>query len=69
MPSHIKYSAMVRQLATRAREIAMTRDVLYHGTPYGQSVRDTNVLFRLLTGGDPTVCLTRIAEVAAHIGH
>jgi hypothetical protein len=44
----------------------MTRDVLYHGTPHRQSVRDTNVLFRLLTGGDPTVCLTRIAEVTAY---
>ena len=66
MPRHIKYSDTVRQLATRAREIAMDRDVLYHGTRYTRSILKTGVLFRSLSGGDPKVCFTRSAEVAAY---
>jgi len=66
MPRHIKYSDTVRQLAARAREIAMDRDVLYHGTRYTRSILKTSVLFRSLSGGDPKVCLTRSAEVAAY---
>jgi hypothetical protein len=66
MPRHIKYSDAERQLAGRAREVAMNRDVLYHGTRYAQSILKTGVLFHSLTGGDPKVCLTRSAEVAAY---
>jgi hypothetical protein len=65
MLRHIKYSDAERQLAGRAREVAMNRDVLYHGTRYAQSILKTGVLFHSLTGGDPKVCLTRSAEVAA----
>ena len=66
MLRHIKYSVAVRRLAARAREVACNRDVLYHGTRYGKSILKTGVLFHSLTGGDPKVCLTRSAEVAAY---
>ena len=45
MPRHIKYTDAERQLAGQAREIAMNRDVLYHGTRYAQSILKTGVLF------------------------
>jgi hypothetical protein len=66
MLRHIKYSDAERKLAGQAREVAMNRDVLYHGTRHAQSILKTGVLFRSLTGGDPKVCLTRSAEVAAY---
>jgi hypothetical protein len=66
MLRHIKYSDAERQLAGQAREVAMNRDVLYHGTRHAQSILKTGVLFRSLSGGDPKVCLTRSAEVAAY---
>ena len=62
MVRHIKYSSAERELAARAREVAMNRDVLYHGTPYAKSILKTGVL--LSNGGK--VCLTRSAEVAAY---
>ena len=66
MVRHIKYSAAERRLAARAREVACNRDVLYHGTRYARSILKTGVLFHSLIGGDPKVCLTRSAEVAAY---
>lgn len=65
MSRHIKYSKKVRVLAAQAREIAVTQDVLYHGTRYPQSILGHGVLFRARSG-DPKVCLTRSAEVAAY---
>lgn len=62
---HIEYSDMVRQLAAQARAVAMTRNVLYHGTRYTQSILDCGVLRRALIG-EQKVCLTRSAEVAAY---
>ena len=66
MVRHVKYSGAERKLAARAREVACNRDVLYHGTRYAQSILKTGVLFHSLPGGDPKVCLTRSAEVAAY---
>ena len=66
MVRHIKYSSAERRLAARTRELAAHRDVLYHGTRYTRSILKTGVLFHSLTGGDPKVCLTRSAEVAAY---
>ena len=63
MPRHIKYTDAERQLARQAREVAMTRDVLYHGTRYAELILKMGVLFPA-SGG--CVCLTRSAEVAAY---
>ena len=63
MPRHIKYTDAERQLARQAREMAMTRDVLYHGTRYAKLILKMGVLFPA-SGG--CVCLTRSAEVAAY---
>jgi hypothetical protein len=63
MLRHIKYSDAERKLAGLAREAAMNRDVLYHGTRYAQSILKMGVLFHSRTGH---VCLTRSAEVAAY---
>src|SRR5262245_16014182 len=65
MPSHIKYSDTVRQLAAQAHAITKVRDVLYHGTRYTRSILDSDVLFRALIG-EQKVCLTRSAETAAY---
>ena len=65
MPRHIKYSDAERQLARQAREVAMNRDVLYHGTRYAKLILKTGVLFHS-ESGEQKVCLTRSAEVAAY---
>lgn len=65
MPRHIKYSEAQRQFAGQAREVAMNRDVLYHGTRYAKLILKTGVLFHS-ESGDKKVCLTRSAEVAAY---
>ena len=62
---HIEYSDADRQLAAQAHAIAKARNVLYHGTRYTQSILDSGVLIRSLTG-EQKVCLTRSAEVAAY---
>jgi len=62
---HIEYSDAERQLAAQAHAIAKARNVLYHGTRYTQSILDSGVLIRSLTG-EQKVCLTRSAEVAAY---
>jgi hypothetical protein len=50
--------AAVRQLAGMARQKAMCRDVLFHGTRYAELILKTGILIR--TGfGDQKVSLTR----------
>jgi hypothetical protein len=65
MLRHMKYLDAERRLASVARETAMNRDVLYHGTRYPQLILRTGVLFRAESGGTK-VCFTRAAEVAAY---
>ena len=65
MARHIKYSGAERQFAARARAVVKARNVLYHGTRYTKSILDSGVLLRAASG-DPKVCLTRSAEVAAY---
>lgn len=65
MPRHIKYSKAQLKLASVARKKANTRDVLFHGTRFAQSILKMGVLFHSLSG-DQKVCLTRSAEVAAY---
>lgn len=62
---HLRYAKAERQLAGIAREIAMDRDVLYHGTRYPKLVLETGVLLQAVSG-DQKVCLTRSPEVAAY---
>ena len=65
MLHHIKYSDAERELAGAARQTAMNRDVLYHGTRYPKLILRTGVLFRA-EGGGKTVCFSRSPEVAAY---
>lgn len=65
MISHIKYTAVQRQLANMARQKAANLDVLYHGTRHAQSIMKTGALFHTMPG-EQKVCLTRSAEVAAY---
>ena len=65
MVRHMEYSDIERQLATQARAVAKARDVLYHGTRYSRSILNGGALLRASTG-EPKVCLTRNAEVAAY---
>ena len=46
MYRHVKYSEAEIKLAGVARQKAINRDVLYHGTRYAQSILKTGVLFR-----------------------
>jgi hypothetical protein len=62
---HLKYTKAVRQLAGMARQKAMDRDVLYHGTRFAELIQKTGVLF-YSEPGDPKVSFTRSAEVAAY---
>ena len=64
MYRHVKYSEAEIKLAGVARQKAMNRDVLYHGTRYAQSILKTGILFRAEFDGQ--VCLTRSPEVAAY---
>jgi hypothetical protein len=63
--SILKYTEEQKQLAALARQMAMHRNVLYHGTRYAQSILRTGVLFAS-DPGLPTVSLTRSPEVAAY---
>jgi hypothetical protein len=64
MLRHLKYTEAVRQLAGIARQKAMDRDVLYHGTRFTELILKTGVLF-YSDPGDPKVSFTRSPEVAA----
>src|SRR5262245_21733604 len=55
----------VRLLAGMARQKAMDRDVLYHGTRFAELIQKTGVLF-YSDPGDPKVSFTRSPEVAAY---
>jgi hypothetical protein len=65
MLSHLKYPEAVRQLAGMARQNAMDRDVLYHGTRSAELILKTGVLF-YSDPGQPKVSFTRSPEVAAY---
>ena len=65
MPRHLKYTEVVRQLAGMARQKAMDRDALYHGTRYAELILKTGVLF-YSDPGDLKVSFTRSPEVAAY---
>ena len=65
MIHHIEYTTAERELALLARNLAMNRDVLYHGTRYRQSILKTETLFRPEVGVD-AVSFTRSPEVAAY---
>src|SRR6516162_11413885 len=65
MLRHLKYTKAVRQLAGRARQKAMDRDALYHGTRYAELILNTGVLF-YSDPGQPKVSFTRSPEVAAY---
>jgi hypothetical protein len=65
MLRHLKYAKAVRQLAGMARQKAMDRDALYHGTRFAELIRKTGVLF-YSDPGDPKVSFTRSPEVAAY---
>ena len=65
MLRHLKYTKAVRQLAGVARQKAMDRDALYHGTRYAELILNTGVLF-YSDPGQPKVSLTRSSEVAAY---
>jgi hypothetical protein len=64
MLRHLKYTKAVRQLAGMARQKAMDRDALYHGTGFAELILKTGVLFYSDQPGDPKV--TRSPEVAAY---
>jgi hypothetical protein len=59
------YSPAVRELAALARQVAMNRDVLYHGTRYAQSIIRMGVLFHP-PAGCRAVSFTRSPEEAAY---
>jgi hypothetical protein len=61
----VKYSTAVTHLASLARQLAMDRQVLYHGTRYAELILKTKVLLRS-AAGDQKICLTRSALVAAY---
>ena len=65
MLSHLKYPEAVRQLAGMARQKAMDRDALYHGTRFAELILKTGVLF-YSDPGQPKVSFTRSPEVAAY---
>jgi|SRR5262245_47020302 len=65
MLRHLKYTKAVRRLAGMARQKAMNRDVLYHGTRFAELIQKTGVLF-YSDPGDPKVSFTRSPEVAAY---
>jgi hypothetical protein len=65
MLRHLKYTKAVRQLAGMARQKAMDRDALYHGTRFAELILKTGVLF-YSDPGDPKVSFTRSPEVAAY---
>ena len=65
MPRHLKYTKAVRQLAGMARQKAMDRDALYHGTRFAELILNTGVLF-YSDPGKPQVSFTRSPEVAAY---
>ena len=65
MLRHLKYTKAVRQLAEMARQEAMDRDALYHGTRFAELILKTGVLF-YSDPGDPKVSFTRSPEVAAY---
>src|SRR5262245_41266266 len=65
MLRHLKYTKAVRQLAEMARQKAMDRDALYHGTRFAELILKTGVLF-YSDPGDPKVSFTRSPEVAAY---
>ena len=62
---HIEYTDAQRELANEARKVAMSRDVLYHGTRYSRLILKTGILLRASVG-EQKVCLTRSPEVAAY---
>jgi hypothetical protein len=55
----------VGPMARLARNAAIGRDVLYHGTRFAQSVLTTGVLFAS-NPGEPTVSFTRSPETASY---
>ena len=64
---HMKYTAEVRHLAGMARQKAMCRDVLFHGTRYAELILKTKVLFR--TGfGDQKVSLNTLRRGSRLLG-
>jgi len=65
MLRHLKYTEAVRRLAGMARQKAMDRDALYHGTRYAELILNTGVLF-YSDPGQPKVSFTRSPEVAAY---
>ena len=65
MLRHLKYTEAVRQLAGMARQKAMDRDVLYHGTRFAELIQKRGILF-YSDPGDPKVSFTRSPEVAAY---
>ena len=65
MLRHLKYTEAVRQLAGMARQKAMDRDVLYHGTRLAELIQKRGILF-YSDPGDPKVSFTRSPEVAAY---
>src|SRR5262249_13833457 len=65
MLRYLKYTKAVRQLAGMARQKAMDRDALYHGTRFTKLILNTGVLF-YSDPGDPKVSFTRSPEVAAY---
>jgi len=65
MLRHLKYTEAVRRLAGMARQNAMDREALYHGTRFAELILKTGVLF-YSDPGDPKVSFTRSPEVAAY---
>ena len=65
MARHLKYTEAIRQLAGMARQKAMDRDALYHGTRYAELILKTGVLL-YSDPGQPKVSFTRTPEVAAY---
>ena len=43
MLRHLKYTEAVRQLAGMARQKAMDRDVLYHGTRFAELIQKRGI--------------------------
>ena len=68
IPRPREYSSAERELAALARQVAMNRDVLYHGTRYANSVIRMGVLFHPHEGnlGYRAASFTRSPEEAAY---
>src|SRR5215831_13734296 len=64
--AHVEYTEAQRQLAEMARQKAMGRDVLYHGTGFAKSILKMGILFHADTGSEHMVSFTRSPEVAAY---